>query len=72
MTHRSVVDLVEPLGHRVDAVVNYDSFSIVPELMDAYVAMVDSLVQTHYDDITRYAGNAFVRSRLGRVRDETP
>ena len=31
---------VEPIGGRVDVVVNYDHFSIRPELMDAYSAMV--------------------------------
>jgi hypothetical protein len=29
-----------PLGRKVDAVVNYDRFSIVPELVDDYVEMV--------------------------------
>lgn len=37
--------------------------------MDGYVAMVDSLVEDHYSDVTRYSGDAFIRSRLGRVRD---
>lgn len=67
--HDAVVERVGPLDHRVTAIVNYDNFSIVPELMDGYVAMVDSLVEDHYSDVTRYSGDAFIRSRLGRVRD---
>jgi propionate CoA-transferase len=56
---------VAPLGKRVDVVVNYDHFSIRPELMDAYAAMVQRLTGRYYARVTRYAASGFVRARLG-------
>ena len=35
-----VTELLLPLGHRVAVVVNYDSFTILPPLFDAYSSMV--------------------------------
>ena len=56
---------VAPLGARVNVVVNYDHFSIRPELMEAYSAMVQRLTQRYYEHVTRYAASGFVRARLG-------
>ncbi len=56
---------VEPLKRRVDVVVNYDHFSIRPELMDAYGAMVLRLTERFYGKVTRYAASGFVKARLG-------
>ena len=39
-----------PLGYRVYAIVNYDNFSISPELLDEYSAMVRSLTDRFYSD----------------------
>ena len=54
-----------PLGRKVDAVVNYDRFSIVPELVDDYVEMVKGLMDAHYRTVTRYTTNGFLRMKLG-------
>ena len=62
----TVGERVAPLGHRVDVVVNYDHFSIRPELMDAYGAMVKRLEARWYDRVTRYAASGFLKARLGR------
>ena len=56
---------VAPLNERVNVVVNYDHFSIRPELMDAYSAMVRRLTQRYYEHVTRYAASGFIRARLG-------
>ena len=56
---------VAPLGERVNVVVNYDHFSIRPELMEAYSAMVHRLTQRYYEHVTRYAASGFIRARLG-------
>ncbi len=56
---------VAPLGARVNVVVNYDHFSIRPELMDAYSAMVQRLTERYYEHVTRYAASSFIRARLG-------
>jgi propionate CoA-transferase len=52
------------LGHRVPAIVNYDNFSITPELLDPYVDMVRGLVARHYSHVTRYTTSTFLRARL--------
>jgi len=53
----AVTRVVEPLGRRVDVVVNYDHFSIRAELVDAYSAMVERLTGRFYHRVTRYAAN---------------
>ena len=58
-----------PLGHRVNAVVNYDRFDIVPELLEEYVAMVKALMDRHYNEVTRYTSNAFLRLKIGEALD---
>ena len=56
---------VKPIGRKVAVVVNYDNFSISPELLDGYAVMVRSLVERHYLDVTRYTTSAFMRAKLG-------
>ena len=63
----AVAERVAPLGERVDVVVNYDHFSIRPELVDDYSAMVARLSERHYRQVTRYAANGFVKARLERA-----
>ena len=64
--------LLQPLGRRVSTVVNYDKFSIVPELIDAYVQMVTDLMDRYYADATRYTTNAFLRAKLGASAVDGP
>ena len=59
-----VTSKVLPMGKRVDVIVNYDHFSIRPELMDDYSAMVNRLAGRYYAQVTRYAASSFVRARL--------
>ena len=54
-----------PLRERVSAVVNYDNFSITPELLDPYVEMVREVVERYYSNVTRYTTSTFLRARLG-------
>jgi propionate CoA-transferase len=54
-----------PLGHKVYAIVNYDRFSILPELLDAYTAMVQELTDQFYARVTRYTTSGFLRVKLG-------
>ncbi len=61
-----VARCAEPLGRRVNVVVNYDHFSIRPELMDAYSAMVQRLAERYYARVTRYAASGFLKARLER------
>ena len=57
--------LLAPLGKRVFAVVNYDNFSVAPDLIDAYAAAVDALVERFYSGVTRYTTSSFLRAKLG-------
>lgn len=54
-----------PLGRRVPAIVNYDSFTLLPDVFDAYVAMVNGLVERFYSGVTRYTTSSFLRAKLG-------
>ena len=62
-----VAERLAPLGHKVPAVINYDNFSIAPDLMDQYVAAVNQLAERYYSKVTRYAHSTFMRASLGRA-----
>ena len=62
---RIVVDRIGSLGKRVNAIVNYDNFTIEPELLDAYSAMVRGLMDKYYSGVTRYTTSGFLRMKLG-------
>jgi propionate CoA-transferase len=64
---RAVEACLKPVGHKVYAVVNYDRFSIVPELVDDYMGMVKGVVERNYHDVTRYTSNTFLRVKLGEA-----
>jgi propionate CoA-transferase len=57
--------ILGPLGRKVDAIVNYDNFSILPELVDAYADAVRTIVSRFYEKVTRYTTSAFLRMKLG-------
>lgn len=60
----AVAACLAPVGHKVAAIVNYERFSITPELVDDYATMVQSLVERYYSEVTRYASSSFLRARL--------
>jgi len=63
------------IGHKVYGVVNYDRFTLVPELTDEYIHMVKGLMERHYLDVTRYTSSTFLRLKLGEAmacRDLAP
>jgi propionate CoA-transferase len=55
------------IGRRVYAIVNYDNFSIAPELLDEYSAMVRSLTDRFYLGVSRYTTSGFLRIKLGEA-----
>ena len=61
---QAVESQLSPLAHKVNAVVNYDRFSIVPELVDDYIGMVKRLMDRYYNDVTRYTSSTFLRMKL--------
>jgi propionate CoA-transferase len=58
------------LDRRVYAIVNYDNFSIVPELLDEYSAMVRSLADRFYAGVSRYTTSGFLRIKLGEALEK--
>ena len=63
--HQIVTDRLALLGKKVYTIVNYDNFTIAPELLDQYSAMVRGLVDKYYADVTRYTTSGFLRMKLG-------
>ena len=59
-----VATRVGGLDHPVRVVVNYDHFSIRPELMDDYSAMVSRLSERYYESVTRYGASGFLKAQL--------
>jgi len=64
---QAVEKQLSSLGHKVNAIVNYDRTSILPELVDPYLAMVKTVVDRYYTDVTRYTSSAFIRMKLGEA-----
>jgi propionate CoA-transferase len=56
-----------PVGHKVDVILNYDHFSIRPDLEEVYIAMVEDLAGRYYASVTRYTTSTFLRMKLGRA-----
>jgi len=67
---RQIVEaMLKPVGHKVHAIVNYENFTIFPDIIDEYSAMVSDLVDRFYSGATRYTTNGFLRSKLGDALD---
>jgi propionate CoA-transferase len=64
---RAAEEKLVPLGRRVYAIVNYDNFSIPPDLLDEYSAMVRSLTDRFYSGVSRYTTSGFLRIKLGEA-----
>jgi propionate CoA-transferase len=63
-----LVALLGPLGHKVAVVVNYDSCSILPTLIDDYSAMVKRLTDRFYSRVTRYGTGGFLKAKLEKAQ----
>ena len=71
----AVERVLNPIGRKVYTIVNYDNFSILPELVDEYTDMVKYLVDHYYTGVTRYTTSTFLRMKLGDAlqrRDVAP
>jgi propionate CoA-transferase len=66
---RDIANMVEkilmPVGKRVYTIVNYDNFTITPDLVDEYTEMVKQLVDQYYHAVTRYTTSTFLRMKIG-------
>ena len=66
----AVHEKLAPIGHKVYAIVNYDRFSILPELVDDYIDMVKVLMDNCYHKVTRFTSNTFLRAKLGEALEK--
>jgi propionate CoA-transferase len=57
--------IVAPLGHKVYTIINYDNFTINPDVLNEYTKMVRYLVENYYTGVTRYTTSTFLRTKLG-------
>ena len=60
----AVETILTPLNKKVYTIVNYDNFSIAPNLIDNYTQMVQQLVSKYYSHVTRYTTSTFLRMKL--------
>ena len=67
--------IVASLNQKVYTIVNYDNFTILPDIVDEYTDMVKYLVDNHFLGVTRYTISTFLRMKLGdalKKRDVAP
>ena len=57
--------IVEPLGHKVYAVVNYDGFDLAGECEDEYLEQLREVGEKYFHGVTRFTTSAFMRAKLG-------
>jgi propionate CoA-transferase len=62
-----VAEHLAPLARKVYVIVNYDNFTILPDVLDSYTAMVKDLVDRFYSEVTRYTTSGFLRMKLGEA-----
>jgi len=67
---REIGALLGKIAHRVYAIVNYDHFTLAPEIEDSYAAMVKRLTERYYWGVSRYGTSGFLRAKLGRALAE--
>src|SRR3954453_8206558 len=61
----AVVRRLSPLDRKVYAIVNYDGFGILPDVIEPYSDMVKWLMDHFYSGVTRYTTSGFLRIKLG-------
>ena len=56
-----------PLGPKVRAIVDYDNFSVLPDVLNEYLDMASDVADRHYASVTRYTTSAYLRTKLGEA-----
>jgi propionate CoA-transferase len=60
-----VAQRLSPLSRKVYAIINYDNFSILPDVLEAWSDMVGEVTERFYSGVTRYTTSTFLRMKLG-------
>ncbi len=58
--------LLDPLGKRVNSIVNYEGFTVDDDAMDAYMDAVRYVERTYYLKVSRFTNSGFLRLKLGK------
>ena len=66
----AVDETLEPLGKRVNAIVNYDSFWTDPDIADKYLDLVRYVQERYYLKVSRYTTSGFTRIKLSKGLNE--
>ena len=64
---RTVEEKLAGLDKRVYAIVNYDHFSILSELLDDYSVVVRQPTDRFYSGVSRYTTSGFLRIKFGEA-----
>jgi propionate CoA-transferase len=70
-----VEKIIKHIVKKVYTIVDYDNFTIDPDIVDEYTDMVRDLVTRFYSGVTRYTTSAFLRMKLGEAlkkRNQAP
>ena len=62
---KMIRSIVEPLGHKVYAVVNYDGFELDRDIEDSYLDAVKDIGERYFHGVTRFTTSAFMHAKLG-------
>jgi propionate CoA-transferase len=62
---KALEEQLSGLARKVPALVDYDNFTVLPDVVDAYTDMVRDVASRHYSRVTRYTTSAFLRAKLG-------
>jgi propionate CoA-transferase len=63
------MSILKPLNKKVFGIVNYDNFTISPDLVDEYSDMVKRL-SSYYSGVSRYTTSTFLRMKLGEALEQ--
>ena len=63
---KAVDRLLAPLGKRVNAIVNYEGFTVDDDAMAAYMDAVRYVDKTYYLKVSRFTNSGFLRIKLGK------
>ncbi len=66
----AVDNLLEPLGKRVNSIVNYERFEADPEIMPQYLDLVKYVEDKYCIRVSRYTTSGFMRLKLAQELDK--
>jgi propionate CoA-transferase len=66
----AVDNLLEPLGKRVNSIVNYERFEADPEITPKYLDLVKYVEDKYYIRVSRYTTSGFMRLKLAQELDK--